>query len=221
MKAKPILFQSDMIRAILDGRKTQTRRIVKKKTNPHEFLGGFGEDRNDPYNWGFEHPDFPGDFIYLPDQCCPYGQTGDLLWVRENFAKCKDGAVYAADCVTNEKGWKPSIHMPRWASRITLEITDIRVERLQDMEGAHPYESDALAEGINTIYHGDGAYYYSAFQDYPHPKNWCDPTDAFKELWQSIYGPNSWQDNPWVWVLEFKPHLINVDDYKRKNDAID
>jgi len=84
--------------------------------------------------------------------------------------------------------WRPSIHMPRWASRITLRITDVRVERLQDIEGQHPSESDAIAEGVRAIHHGDGDYYYSAFRDVPHPKNWSDPADAFREVWNSING---------------------------------
>ncbi len=106
---------------------------------------------------------------------------------------------------------RPSIHMPRWASRLTLELTDVRVERLQDMEGQHPSESDAIAEGVNKIHHGDGAYYYSAFRNEPHPKNWCDPTDAFRELWEKLNGNGSWDLNPWVWVLSFKVHHANVD----------
>lgn len=106
---------------------------------------------------------------------------------------------------------RPAIHMPRWASRLTLELTDVRVERLQDMEGQHPSESDAIAEGVNKIHHGDGAYYYSAFRNEPHPKNWCDPTDAFRELWEKLNGNGSWDLNPWVWVLSFKVHHANVD----------
>ena len=105
--------------------------------------------------------------------------------------------------------------MPRRYSRITLEVTDVRVQRLQDMDGQAPYpgESDALAEGIHRIHHGDGAYYYSAFRDEPDGQNWCDPTDAFRELWESINGSESWDANPWVWAVSFKPHLINVDQF--------
>lgn len=80
----------------------------------------------------------------------------------------------------------------------------MRVERLQDGEGETAFESRYLAEGINRIHHGDGAYYYSAFRDEPHPQNWCDPFDAWRELWVSINGVESWDANPWVWVVEFK-----------------
>lgn len=99
---------------------------------------------------------------------------------------------------------RPSIHMPRWASRILLEITAVRVERLQGGDGETAFESRYLAEGVNRIHHGDGEYYYSAFRNEPHPKNWCDPFDAWRELWVSINGIESWEANPWVWVVEFK-----------------
>lgn len=129
---------------------------------------------------------------YLAD-----GSTRRIHGDRSTGIGCYRGMVEKA---------RPSIHMPRWASRLTLEITGVRVERLHDMEGQGPYpgESNALAEGMNAINHGDGAYYYSAFRDEPHPKNWCDPTDAFRELWESINGAGSWDENPWVWVVEFK-----------------
>lgn len=213
MKERPILFSAPMVRAILEGRKMQTRRICKG-----------ARELSCAADWQLDQ--------------CPCGQCGDRLWVRETWrhtastldearALTEDilsgtavdyratsadelvaegmGRADAEECVQWER-WRPSIHMPRWASRITLEITGVRVERLQDMEGQGPYpgESDALAEGVNAIHHGDGAYYYSAFRDEPHPKNWCDPADAFRELWESINGAGSWAANPWVWVIEFK-----------------
>jgi hypothetical protein len=94
--------------------------------------------------------------------------------------------------------------MPRIASRILLEITDVRVERLQDGEGETTSESRYIAEGIHRIHHGDGDYYFHPFKDEPGPSNWCDPVDAWRELWVSINGADSWNSNPWVWVVEFK-----------------
>ncbi len=220
MKERPILFSGPMVRALLAGTKTQTRRVVKPQPQPN---GGVGLQPLEPYctsrgdwNWvlaatghGTGDP-FP----------CPYGQPGDRLWVRETWAygihalaakRDENGPfVYAADGTTQGRlcdRWRPSIHMPRWASRITLELTGVRVERLQDMEGQAPYpgDSDALAEGVNRIDHGRGDYHFSAFRAEPHPKNWNDPADAFRELWESINGPDSWAANPWVWVVELKP----------------
>ena len=115
MKERPILFSAPMVRAILAGTKTQTRRVVKLK------------------------PDYMETFLRLPNKvaCCPYGQPGGRLWVRETFEDCESAlhscVLYRADGGTPGTKWTPSIHMPRWASRITLEITGVRVERLQDI----------------------------------------------------------------------------------------
>ncbi|MGE4408422.1 hypothetical protein [Pseudomonas sp.] len=98
--------------------------------------------------------------------------------------------------------WRPSIHMPREACRLALEITGVRIERLHAGDGDVPYESRYLAEGINRIHHGDGDFYYSAFRDEPAPNNWTDPFDAWRELWKSTGA--DWDSNPWVWVIEFK-----------------
>ena len=231
--ARPILMAAPMVRSTIEGIKTQTRRIVKPQPDLRvtEILlrddgmwGGFGRAcLPDPSpQWNIWRP-MPFD-------------VGDLLWVKERHYLTDDGhneyAVFSADeskvrehaaTLKRIKGtipeniWqkhaklRPSIHMPRKYSRLTLELTDVRVERLQDMEGQHPSESDAIAEGVNKIHHGDGAYYYSAFRNEPHPKNWCDPTDAYRELWESINGAGSWDLNPWVWVLTFKVHHANVD----------
>lgn len=114
-------------------------------------------------------------------------------------------ACWSEDLLRGTEGrWRPSIHMPRWVSRLLLEITAVSVERLQAGDGETAFESRYLAEGINRIHHGDGEYYYSAFRNEPHPKNWCDPFDAWRELWVSINGIDSWNANPWVWVVEFK-----------------
>src|SRR5690606_18119466 len=207
MNARPILFSGAMVRALLDDRKTQTRRIVK----PQDLFGSDG---------GLNVTRIPGSkkrqiMRELPEVIgagfiCPYGKPGDLLWVRETWAPTSvylgmdpgmdalaAGGFYRADYPPGDldediERWTPSIHMPRWASRLTLELTDVRVERLHDMDGATGHESDALLEGINRIHHGDGDYYYSAFRNEPHPDNWCDPFDAFCELWVSINGQDSW-----------------------------
>jgi hypothetical protein len=176
---RPITFNAEMIRAILDGRKTQTRRIMK--------------------------PGIAGD-------ACPFGQPGDRLWVRETWQgplfDLEDMEAYAEDSSKFENpnycqyaadggprpeyvdaddnlrhGWCPSIHMPRWASRITLEITGVRVERLNDIS-----DQDALAEGCSTddMMSGEAL------------------SDVFGRVWRDIYGADSWFENPWVWCISFR-----------------
>ncbi|PRA33761.1 hypothetical protein [Pseudomonas poae] len=216
VKERPILFSAPMVRAILEGRKTVTRREVKKQA-ALDFLAV-----------GFEPA-----FLALPGNAdlCPYGQPGDRLWVRETWycdhfevqkgpylqpadmhdldQSREDGElVYAADGLApyeqEQPTWKPSIHMPRWASRILLEITGVRVERLQDGEGSTAFESRYIAEGINRIHQGDGDYAFHPFKSEPGPGSWTDPFDAWRELWVGINGAESWNSNPWVWVVEFK-----------------
>jgi hypothetical protein len=180
-KERPILFSGPMVRAILAGRKTQTRRIVKNQ------------------EWYNLKGDY-GDRLRGVDRC-PYGHPGERLWVRETWF-CATGEPGPALCHYQADGdrpefkglWKPSIHMFRWASRITLEITGVRVERLQDIS-----EADAIAEGIAK--HSD------QWIDYPAGKSaagWSDPRKSFTSLWQSINGGDSWNANPWVWVVEFR-----------------
>jgi hypothetical protein len=216
IKERPILFSAPMVRAIREGRKTVTRREVKKRAALDCLTAGF-----EPA------------FLALPgnSDLCPYGQPGDRLWVRETWycdhievqrgpylqpadmidldQSRDDGELaYAADGLEpyeqDQPVWKPSIHMPRWASRILLEITDVRVERLRAGEGETAQESRYVAEGIHRIHHGDGAYYFHPFNSDQGPGNWCDPFDAWRELWVSINGADSWNSNPWVWVVEFK-----------------
>ena len=194
MTEKPILFSAPMVRAIIEGRKTQTRRLVKQKQNPHDFFCGINDSRDDPYNYGLEDPEVMGAFITLPEQRCPYGRIGDHLWVRESMwrnKETKESLGYVADDerkYQNNKTIKkiPSIHMPRVCSRITLEITDRRVERLQDIT-----QADACAEGVLLT-------------------SWeaCDsfnttPERQFCKLWKDINGPESWDKNPFVWLIEF------------------
>lgn len=198
MKDKPILFSGDMVRAILEGRKTQTRRTINNQPGNVEGC--------------YHRPD--GLFVWtvckgrigvgLPF-ACPFGLPGDHFWVRENIMATDEAVYYEADKrsidldkLTKEqdewiqnygkKGREsfciPSIHMPRWASRIILKITNVRAERLQDIS-----EADAKAEGIKE---GDNwPYLYKP---------------AFSRLWDSIYEQRSfgWDNNPWVWVIEFE-----------------
>lgn len=222
MKERPILMSAPMVRAILAGTKTQTRRVVKPQPFDGPLELAVHLARRGHYRWFDESAE--------RGWSCPYGQPGDRLWVRETFQalSADDVDVYRdnwwalCDYKTG-KGYKvsypatdgikefvtmdddisqacsPSIHMPRWASRITLEITGVRVERLQDIS-----EADALAEGINRIAHGREGYFYHATRTEPHPRNWCFPDGAYRELWEQINGPGSWDANPWVWVVEFR-----------------
>lgn len=196
MKERPILMNGEMVRAILEGRKTQTRRIVK----PSAWIEyGDVNDYGKPVSGGHD-VDFSK---------CPFGTVGDRLWVREAFAvsehwdsdegRTVQNIGYKATAKNPDfKGWKPSIHMPRWASRITLEITEIRVERLNYIS-----EKDALAEGIEEHI---GAHGVKGFK--PYLKGNLDvlafPQNSFRSLWESINGPGSWDQNPWVWVIEFR-----------------
>lgn len=153
-------------------------------------------------------------------------QPGDRIYVKEAHAFVPEPAYRRSTgiiqtinpdddyevCVYRENfdrarsfPWRPSIFMPRWASRLVLDVVSVRLERLQDMQGQHPLESDAIGEGINRIHHGRGEYYYSAFNNDPTPGDWADPVDAFKELWESINGLDSWQANPPVWIYDLQP----------------
>ena len=197
MKERPILFNGEMVRAILEGKKTQTRRIVATRGV-------------DPYTKGIHRRS-----DIQPDVRDCYIKEGDLLWVRETFSWIGSGFsvrdleflrsvdppnfIYKADGVESEK-WSPSIHMPRWASRITLKVTSVRVERLNDISDA-----DAKAEGVKTSNPcgGCGEDRWGNCIGCRHP--WGDsPASTFQSLWQSVYGKDSWSANPWVWVIEFE-----------------
>lgn len=193
MRDRPILFNDEMVRAILEGRKTQTRRVIKPQ--PEQPAPG---SYFDAYNGGPQWNWWAADNRQHLDQIikCPFGKPGDRLWVRETFADEAGGTrnfpgehiYYRADGdgVDLQGGcWKPSIHMPRWASRITLEITGVRVERLQEIT-----LGDICKEGLAS----------SIYDFKPVQAGFL----AFEELWESIYGPDSWDANPWVWVIEFK-----------------
>lgn len=199
MKERPILFSGPMVRALLADKKTQTRRICK----PAKTLSAVVEvpdpmERGQVYN-GSHFGDEEG-AVQFP---CPYGGIRDRLWVRETFARI-DGqtrpwietdykATYThgdrlGDSLGIRKKWSPSIHMPRHASRITLEITGVRVERLLDIR-----EADCIAEGTPGGHGSIPGYHYNA-----------TPDEHYRWLWESINGPGSWAANPWVWVLEFR-----------------
>lgn len=184
-----MIFNGEMVRAILDGRKTQTRRVIKDCTVGRDQISKFIQIGKKFIGC------YPEDVPELIRECCPYGVPGDRIWVRETFCSVPDheepagcsALLYAADGNGPYGKWTPSIHMPRWASRILLEITDVRVERLNDIS-----EEDARSEGIS----GSSA---------------RDIKEAYAALWRSIYGSDSWQANPWVWVIVFK--RIEGDDH--------
>ncbi len=208
MKERPILFYGPMVRAILEGRKTMTRRIITDQS-----IISLREDGT------------PGKV----QPRCPYGKPGDRLWVRETFGYGNHyrgehlDAVYRADKAWNDSGehppaafcsdwgpddpktgfkcaddrWRPSIHMPRWASRIDLEITGIRVERLHDIS-----EEDAELEGMDIFEDGMG---YSLRKQNGERGGWNrEAKGVFIDLWESINGVGSWDLNPLVWVVEFR-----------------
>lgn len=185
MTSRPILFSGPMVRALLDGSKTQTRRVFKAKN------GGVWPNKND----------LPGMRQILRN--CPYGQPGDQLWVRETWARTVVGTgtamvVYReGDNRTDYGGpWKPGIHMFQRDSRITLEITGVRVERLLAISKA-----DAMAEGLVEI-DRNGVLGFGLHES--DPLAWHCPVGRYQMLWESINGLGSWDLNPWVWVIEFK-----------------
>ncbi len=234
MKDRPILFSGPMVKAILECRKTQTRRVVK--------LNMSGRVQLSKRQW---HIDDPNAVLG-----CPYGQPGDRLWVKETWAawssiddreadevlgNCESlvgrgisrGHIsYRADPQMHADKWRPSIFMPRWASRVTLEITGVRVERLNDIS-----EADAIAEGIDPLFteekinerpdlaecrcqwlnylwhghfgkHGMGN---TKSDRWAHQfSSYTNAVGSYSSLWESINGPGSWDANPFVWVIEFR-----------------
>jgi hypothetical protein len=214
-------MSAPMIRSLLDGRKTQTRRIIKPQPSK---LPGFCDAVGG-----------------LPT--CPYGKPGYLLWVRETWGdpeadhpRCPDGRkpqqgdrlVFKANPADDylwgagkpsqgEFCWRPSIHMPRWASRLTLELTGVRVERLHEIS-----EEKAIAEGIDPVHTGTGE--LCGYANYQHLGEGVgyfaeDPIKSYASLWESINGPGSWDANPWLWVLSFRVHQKNVDELLERKAA--
>lgn len=242
MKERGMIFNSEMVRAILDGRKTQTRRIMKVQPESNQLgllLITDSTKHSDIGKYHWAESNATGNHVRSKLFSSPFGAVGERIWVRETWATlgneegcyvdwednlCKGdersaARIYRASCEQRpgdyglwsipydaywkphtkehkfEGAWRPSIHMPRWASRILLEITDVRVERLNAIS-----EEDARAEGII-----DGGCLNCGE---PEPCGCANPepdaTDAFAYLWQSIYGQDNWNANPWVWVIEFK-----------------
>ncbi len=192
-----MIFNGEMVRAILHGRKTQTRRPANPSTA--NLLDLQEQYPHKKYNIS-----------------CPFGAVGDRIWVRETWAEAGAGApdlkLYRANYPehvpthyenvppVDEIRWTPSIHMPRWASRITLEITCVRVERLNSIS-----QKDAQAEGMELTG------WRPTYSDPDSGGEVWTPYDNFAQLWESIYGEESWKANPWVWVIEFKV-VPNVQD---------
>lgn len=271
IKERPIPFKAEMVRAILDGRKTQTRRVMKSQPEvggPFPICNVCGMPKppkgrsvgiyaansyccshdckgywEEPITGDLWPRESRGDFGYPDDWMgkCSYGKPGDRLWVREGFCALSycpgeyggqgeagypltsdikkeppSGSytlVYRADEPGEDGPWRPSTNMPRWASRITLEVTDVRVERVQDIS-----EGDAMAEGIQKedvcpsgfdpdSFHPPGAYgFVSGLHPFPKGMIYVTPQEAFRELWESINAKRGfgWDANPWVWVISFK-----------------
>ncbi|HGF0160801.1 TPA: hypothetical protein ACGBXG_003774 [Klebsiella variicola] len=209
MTERGMIFNGEMVRAILDGRKTQTRRVMNVQPESNQF--GLlhitsSTKRSDIGKYHWAESNATGNHVRSKLFSCPFGAVGDRIWVRESFFPAplemqytpprktmwniayRDGVQMEKlapaeynPLIYNYERWTPSIHMPRWASRILLEITDVRVERLRSMS-----QDDARAEGVIAA---------------------SGPMEAglaFRELWDSIYGEESWKANPWVWVIEFK-----------------
>ena len=216
---RPMLFSTPMVQAILKDKKTQTRRIIKlrDKSMPDETSISYGIDFDKDSEMIQGKPDkvmdFSKTFPYWQEQKSKFN-IGDIIWCRETFAVKGQRIFYKADNDSFEnaglKGlydfvWKPSLFMPKDVCRLFLQITDIRIEQLQDIS-----EDDAIAEGLETsivkskifqTYLGYKNYYVQDAEDEPYYRN---PIDSYKSLWMSINGSESWQQNPFVWVYSFK-----------------
>ena len=227
MTIRPIIFSGPMVRALLVGRKTQTRRVINPSETGNEWPGEMwtcyldGERIADssclPSITIIPTPDgrnlLSGPPPYVP---------GDLLYVRDSFARSEPGFAYIADHPgdTSGMGWRPSIHMPREASRLTLKVTDVRVQRVQDTS-----EEDAKAEGVEPVpYSGTdprfaGRFGYRDYSDHPHnvaPFQYA--WRSFQSLWDSLNEKRgySWDKDPWVVAVTFEVHHCNVDQFNRE-----
>lgn len=225
MKARPILMSAPMIGALLAGTKTQTRRTVKPHPSPSSDTAFRGEDGI----WRFSHPTIRGPVSHEADDVrCPYGGAEDFLWCRESWAYRLDhdhlngtqlyeagvrSAWYWADgpgkcCNTGCDGAAGRVRaarfMPRWASRLTLRITEVRVQRLQEIS-----EADAIAEGITGPHDVGYPAYLMPGDSKP---RYSRAAAAYEDLWGSINGADSWATDPWVWRLEFQCIQANVDE---------
>lgn len=190
MKERPILFSTPMVQAILEGRKSQTRRVIKYQPPidtyrivqfDHEvFMSAYPNGALRPFHYQIKNR---------------FGHKGDILWVRETFLETysiddKTHYEYKADysdIMANDVCWKPSIFMPKAACRIKLEVTDVRVEKVQDIS-----EADAKAEGVLLTMNQHKGFIYENYHS------------AYVDIWESINGKGSWEKNSWVWVIKFK-----------------
>ncbi len=213
MNVKPMIFNTEMVEALLDGRKTVTRRPMSPQPEPSEFgydwwpskiVGGMVKVN------GFEDGDYY--LIEVIPYVCPIACKRDLIYVRETFrlfdnsdeCGCSEFCgcpptgtpVYFATHNDGDSKWKPSIHMPRWASRLTLKVTDVRIERVQEIT-----EAQAEREGVSPSFENE-------FGKCPVPPSY---RAGFFKIWDSIY--ENWRDNPYVWVIEFEVIHQNVDKY--------
>lgn len=215
MTDRPIIFSAPMIRALLEGRKSQTRRVISTKGQANLFNG----------DWSDDYVLDPGNAAWR-DQIVRYA-PGDRLWVREACATWVGGhcdTAYRADETSDSWEdlrhdarlgfWKirPSIHMPRWASRLTLTVTDVRVQRLRDIS-----EADAVAEGVEPLHTGYFPYGITTFMttfvgDREVPAQCCRTAQhSYEMLWNSLHGPDAWDRNPWVCALTFTVEKRNID----------
>jgi len=231
MKERGMIFNAEMVRAVMEGRKVQTRRIMKVQPESNQY--GLlritdSTKRADIGKYHWAESNATGTHTRSALFSCPFGAVGDRLWVRETWSDVNfegvpavayraDGGVrpvaeddgdesdpklekywfanWYSDLIGGVEGnWRPSIHMPRWASRITLEITGIRVERLKFIS-----DKDAQAEGVQQLRGGFWRHYNPGWTQHQ-----LSARGSFLTLWESIYGEESWQVNPWVWVIEFR-----------------
>lgn len=232
MKEIPILFSTEMVQAILEGRKTMTRRIVKPQIRNGVTL------QFHPDGYCLQRSDITG-FFDTNHIKCKYGQPGDVFWVRETWCltQPKDPETYYfgykcgiqpySSFAASEKfdfsspdKWHPSIHMPKEAARIWLQVEEIRVERLQDIT-----EEDAIAEGVEKV--GDRfKNYYQPGKTVKQVVGFLQAKISFKSLWNEINGEESWDSNPWVWVVKFKvlsttgkPIIITQEQFEQLDSA--
>lgn len=222
MPDRPIIFSAPMVRALIEGRKTQTRRVLRNQPVPEARFHGFDRDGLVLFTVGCFYgkerlPYAPGDRLYVREAWSinatggsSIGGVGDWGYNLEfragGFRSLRFSGDYTQDPYmrlfdTQVGDWRPSIHMPRWASRLTLTVTDVRVQRVQDIS-----EADAIAEGMPG-----------------RPKEFMDTTLAtsrwwFRDLWNSLHGPEAWDDNPWVAAVSFTVEQRNID-AKEARDA--
>jgi len=195
---KPMLFSTDMVKAILNGTKTQTRRIVKynkKIESPNIGFSVFSEDNEFEVRGVHENGQFGSSFFKKPIN------KGDIIWVRETFAEYQTGIIYKADekyngIVDNDIcKWKPSLFMKKEVCRLFLEVTNIRIEKLNIIS-----DSDSIEEGIEF----SNEFGYKLYSKKPFFSKHLSASDSYMSLWELINGQGSWKENPFVWVYTFK-----------------